>query len=360
MKPPALVDIYREQSTPPAEQLAPEPLSKEFSGTVEAALIEAPPLAAETIFRRSLLERLLLVCRRVGVKRFFIIAADNERTHFRASLGAFRAGSDVIFVGSSAEVLDHLPAETPCVAMRGNLVLSPFVLCEVIARQAECPGKVHAMQSTDDAHGGIVSAGTLSLLIDGRYVGAAAVAPIGRLPFALNEGRDDVREAERRLARDLRIESAWKDPPLARWIDRRLSWRISYRLARTQVTPNQVTFAGAVLGLLSAWLFAYPGYWPRLLAAALFLVWITLDGVDGELARLKLAESRSGARSRHRGRYPGDYRHLRLHPYGLLPGEWKPLLLVSGRYIARRLRSLPGRVLAGQRDGIRPEVDREG
>ncbi len=283
-------------SAPSPEQPDQKPLSKGFSENVEAAPIVAPPLAAETIFRRSLLERLLLVCRRVGVKRFFIIAADNERTHFRASLGAFRAGSDVIFVGSSAEVLDHLPAEAPCVAMRGNLVLSPFVLREVIARQAECPGKVHAMQSTGDGHGGAVMAGTLNLLTDGGCMGAVPVEPAGGLPFALNEGRCDVREAELRLARDLRIESAWKDPPLARWIDRRLSWRISYRLAHTMVTPNQVTLAGAAFGLLSAWLFACPGYWPRLLAAALFLAWITLDGVDGELARLKLAESRSGAR----------------------------------------------------------------
>jgi phosphatidylglycerophosphate synthase len=82
---------------------------------------------------------------------------------------------------------------------------------------------------------------------------------------------------------------------MARWLDRRLSWRISYRLAHTAVTPNQVTLFSTALGLLSALLFASPGYWPRVLAAVLFLVATTLDGVDGELARLKLAESRLGA-----------------------------------------------------------------
>jgi phosphatidylglycerophosphate synthase len=277
-----------------AEQPAREPLSDGVPG-VEAALIEAPPLAAEVIYKRPLLERLLLVCRRAGVKRFFIEAAETERARLRASLGSFEFSPDVAFVGSAAEVLDCLPAEAPCIAMRGNLVLSPFVLRAMIARQADLPGKVVAMQSTDATHGGIVAAGALNLLIGGGSAGAAPLAPVGGLPFALNGGREDRREAELRLARDLRLESAWKDSPLARWVDRRLSWRISYRLAHTPVTPNHVTLAGTALGFLSAWLFAFPGYWSRLLAAALLMVAITLDGVDGELARLKLAESRSGA-----------------------------------------------------------------
>lgn len=285
-------EAYR--ANPPPEQPAREPLSNEVPG-VEAALIEVPPLAAEPIYKRPLLERLLLVCRRAGVKRFFIEAAGADPARLRVSLGSFDLSPDVTFVGSAAEVLDHLPAEAPCVATRGNLVVSPFVLRDVIARQADLPGKVVAMQSTDDAHGGIVAVGPLSLLIGEGAAGATPLAPVAGLPFALSGGHEDRREAELRLARDLRIESAWKDSPLARWVDRRLSWRISYRLAHTPVTPNQVTLAGTALGLLSAWLFAFPGYWSRLTAAVLLMVAITLDGVDGELARLKLAESRSGA-----------------------------------------------------------------
>jgi phosphatidylglycerophosphate synthase len=83
---------------------------------------------------------------------------------------------------------------------------------------------------------------------------------------------------------------------MARWVDRHLSWRISYRLAHTRITPNQVTLSATALGLFSAWLFTFPGYWSRLTASVLLLVAATLDGVDGELARLKFAESRSGAR----------------------------------------------------------------
>ncbi len=286
---------YQSGCRPLPEQPALEPSCNEVCG-LEAALIEPPQLASESIFGRYLLERLVLVCRRAGVKRFFIEAADtSEHTRLRASLGSLQLCPDVTFVESPAEVLDYLPANVPCAAIRGNLVLSPAVLRELIAHQAECPGKVITMQSTDDVHAGIVAIGMLGLLIEGGYSGEAPVAPIGQLPFALNQGRDDVGEAELRLARELRLGSAWKDSPLARLVDRRLSWRITYRLAHTSVTPNQVTLAASALGLLSAWLFASPGYWSRLIASVILLVAITLDGVDGELARLKLAESRLGA-----------------------------------------------------------------
>jgi phosphatidylglycerophosphate synthase len=267
----------------------------ESTHPVEAALIYAPARAADLVFGRPLLERLLRACQRAGVQRSFIVATDAERAALRASLGTFRDNPGVSFVGSPAEVLEQLPAGALCVALRGDLVLAAMQVREVLASQAVRPGEVVALQSADEAHSGIIAAGPLERLITGDDTQVMRSGPTRQLPFALNGRPDDVREAELRLARELRHESAEKDAPLARWIDRRLSWRISYRLAHTAVTPNQVTLASTALGLLSACLFASPGYWPRVLGALLFLVSTTLDGVDGELARLTMAESRSGA-----------------------------------------------------------------
>ncbi len=114
------------------------------------------------------------------------------------------------------------------------------------------------------------------------------------LPFALNGRVEDRDEAEERLARSLKDETAHTDAPLARYIDRNLSWRISKRLARTSVSPNQVTLANTVVGLTSAWMFTSPSYWMRLLGSLLFLFSITVDGVDGELARLTMSETKFG------------------------------------------------------------------
>jgi phosphatidylglycerophosphate synthase len=262
------------------------------TSSVDTALIYAPQRAGDLIFGRPLLERLLHACRRAGVRRFFVEAADGGAA-VRVPLGSFHDSPDVTCVDSLARVLEHLPADARCLVLRGDLVVAASQLRRVLASQALRPGEVVTLESSNGAHSGTVVAGPLERLLNGDS--GTRIAPTGQLPFVLNERSEDVREAELRLARELRHESAEKDAPLARWLDRRLSWRISYRLAHTAVTPNQVTLLCTALGLLSALLFASPGYWPRVLAAALFLVTTTLDGVDGELARLKMAESRLGA-----------------------------------------------------------------
>jgi len=248
------------------------------------------------IFGRSLLERLMLICQRAGVKRFFIEAGDSGHGDLRASLGSFRDHPGVNFVGSFAQVLEQLPFDAPCIALKGNLVLAASQLRGLLASQAARPGEVVGVESTDAARGGSLTAGPLGRLVEGRGAPLSPLKASGQLPFALDGRPADVQEAEVRLARELRRESADKDALMARWVDRRLSWRISLRLARTAITPNQVTLANTALGLLSAWMFSLPAYWPRLIAALMFLVSVTFDGVDGELARLKMTESRFGAR----------------------------------------------------------------
>jgi phosphatidylglycerophosphate synthase len=263
---------------------------------VHAALIRAPARASELIFGRTLLERLLLVCERAGVRRFYIEAPESDRAIvMRESLGSFRAHPEVRLVGSLAEALDDEPAESLGVAFEGNLVLSPSHLRDLVARQSTRPGEIAVLRSADDGRAGLIVAGPVGRLVNGDHADAVPIPTIGGLPFALGRGPRDVREAELRLARDLRRESAPRDAPMARWLDRRLSWRISYSLAHTSITPNQVTLVSTALGLLGAVLLAFRGHEPRLVGASALLVSTTLDGVDGELARLKLAESRLGA-----------------------------------------------------------------
>jgi len=264
---------------------------------IETALISAPSRSDNRIFGRYLLERVILACQRAGVRRFFIEAPASRRSEVESSLGSFRSRSDVTLVDSFELSLDGIDPESPCISFAGNLVFSKLQLKRVLDNAAQSPNRVFRFLSSDADHGGEIAVGPMRRLLEQSGL---RNEPLRRstdeLPFALNGCPEDRDEAELRLARSLRHETAGTDALLARLLDRRLSWRISLRLARTRITPNQVTIANTCVGLTCALMFAIPGYGWRLLASILFLASTTIDGIDGELARLQMRETEWGGR----------------------------------------------------------------
>jgi phosphatidylglycerophosphate synthase len=77
----------------------------------------------------------------------------------------------------------------------------------------------------------------------------------------------------------------------AEFIDPPFENALTYHLSKTWVTPNMVTFAGALVAAVVAWLF-----WHGYFLAGAFLIFPVevLDGVDGKLARTKLEFSKLG------------------------------------------------------------------
>ncbi len=101
--------------------------------------------------------------------------------------------------------------------------------------------------------------------------------------------------AEAALCAQLRTASKGGDGPLAHWIDRRISLRISRWLVRhTQLRPNQITLIGTSVGLVAAILLSLGAYWAGIAGTLLFLCATIIDGCDGEVARLKFQESSFG------------------------------------------------------------------
>jgi phosphatidylglycerophosphate synthase len=300
-----------------------------LTALIETALICAPSRAHETIFGRPLLERLMIQCARAGVRRFIVEAPPAELATIRTALGSFGASPQVTIVDSidaAGAWRDGIDESAPGVALRGNLVMAQSQLRRALSSYAMNPGNELCFESADDDRGGMIRVGPLSHLMNGGVIGnglqgsasdgvatgragstngvssdrgiggpnGSTIPSIGYLPFALNGRPEDREEAELRLAKSVRNESLETDAVLARLIDRRLSWRLSYRLARTRVMPNQVTLANTALGFFCAALLATTSYWMRLIGAALFLAVVTLDGVDGELARLRMVETEAG------------------------------------------------------------------
>jgi len=233
---------------------------------IETALIAAPNRANNAIFGRPLLERLMIYCERAGVKRFVIAAPPAQHPELAGAMGRFKDRDTVSIVESFAEVLgrgnEHrasIDPSAPCVAFSGNLVFAKSHLAWIFAAHAANPERVHRAESTDRDRGGEIVTGPIGQILKSAGI-STTLAPIASslLPFALNGRPEDREEAELRLAQAVREESAHKDAPLARWIDRRISWRLSYWLAQTSITPNMVTVANTALGLGCAWMFAVP------------------------------------------------------------------------------------------------------
>lgn len=270
-------------------------------------MIAAPDRADNAVFGRPLLERLMINCERAGIKRFVVAAPRDRYPAVAHAMGRFKDSDNVLMVESVAEVLKNQAARelgigplSPCVSFSGNLVFAKSHLARILDAHAADPKAVHRASSTDHDRGGEIATGPIGAILKTGGISnptEVAAPAASLLPFALNGRPEDREEAELRLAKSVREESAHKDAPMARWVDRRISWRISYWLAsHTRATPNMVTVANTVFGLATAAMFAVPNYWVRLFAAIFFLISITIDGVDGELARLKMIESDFGGK----------------------------------------------------------------
>ena len=79
------------------------------------------------------------------------------------------------------------------------------------------------------------------------------------------------------------------------YINRRISTRITKRLIKTRITPNQITITSFTLSIIAAFLFSFGLYLYTVIAGILAQLSSILDGCDGEIARLKLIQSPYGA-----------------------------------------------------------------
>jgi phosphatidylglycerophosphate synthase len=141
---------------------------------------------------------------------------------------------------------------------------------------------------------GLTAGGAEALWAALRERGARTVSLDGALCVRITD-IGAVAAAESALCAHLRAASKDSDGPLAHWIDRRISLRMSRWLVRhTRLRPNQITFIGTGIGLLAALLLSIGNYWAGVAGTLLFLCATIIDGCDGEVARLKFQESSFG------------------------------------------------------------------
>lgn len=91
-----------------------------------------------------------------------------------------------------------------------------------------------------------------------------------------------------------RLRDKPNDGPVARYLNRPVSIRLSRYLSRLDVTPNEISVVSFLGSVIAAGLFAFGGYFALALGGVLAQFASILDGCDGEVARLKFQSSDFG------------------------------------------------------------------
>lgn len=282
------------------------------------------------------LDRLVLTALAAGVRRVLVLGPrpQADRALLRAS--SFEHGEIVVLLAGSAEETEELrgveAAGEPFFLLHSELVLDPRYLQRL--RDASKPGEPTLVVGSERAGShplsvGVRTAGEWIAAVDpgaatpwlgaGVLPAAAAIALCGGMERAATglralaaswaeQGRArvfmggpghasipgsalDLRAAEAALVRSAAKDS---DGFVARHLNRRISRAVSLKLLKTRVTPNVLTLGTLILAVLTAWVLAQGWSWSFVLGAFLYQLNSTLDGCDGEIARVKFLTSKFG------------------------------------------------------------------
>jgi len=85
------------------------------------------------------------------------------------------------------------------------------------------------------------------------------------------------------------------DGPVSKYLNRKLSLRITKYLVNTDITPNKISFFSFLMSLIASFNFFLGKYMYLFLGAILAQISSIIDGCDGEIARLKLQSTKFGA-----------------------------------------------------------------
>lgn len=117
---------------------------------------------------------------------------------------------------------------------------------------------------------------------------------IGSYKWVDVDNEEMYRKTEKLLLSNLKKVS---DGPVARYVNRPISAVITKWLVKTSLTPNAVSIFSFILSLAGAgFFFFYPGNYLALICGAVIVQLSSIfDGCDGEIARLKVEESKFGS-----------------------------------------------------------------
>ncbi|MBU7009660.1 MAG: NTP transferase domain-containing protein [Theionarchaea archaeon] len=148
-----------------------------------------------------------------------------------------------------------------------------------------CSPAVFEAIRTSLSHGEDTLTDGVKILCDKNKVRAADVTGVSWQDI---DTQENLRAAEEMLLKSLKKKT---DGLIAKAINRRFSLRISKYVSRFGINPNELSVFCFLLGVISGGLFAFQNF---ILGGVLAQAASVFDGVDGEIARLTMRESRYG------------------------------------------------------------------
>lgn len=256
--------------------------------------------------------RTVLTLQKEGIERVHLVVdPDDTRTGARVKADPrVRIPVEVVPAASRRAALERLSTTDPVLVAMAEVVVDPSLYRDLAAASL---GAALAVVPWSDA-------GPLGPLLASPRLGAAlvqhdAAASLDEALRALRAAGDIARcgvgpdvnvgsrwafradtPEGRKRAFDALFEACRKpvDGLVSRHLNRHVSIFISKRLVTTPVTPNMTSVATFFLAIAAAIAVARGSYGAMLLGAALFQANSILDGVDGELARVRFQHSKTG------------------------------------------------------------------
>jgi phosphatidylglycerophosphate synthase len=274
----------------------------------EIAIILAPDdKGLVTVFGIPAARRLILLALQLGLKEIHIIGRVKSLRPVLSDLVPLERFHPVDNPASLGQVVERLalPDQQRVLAMKANYIVDQGSLTQLI--EAGNHSGLYFMEAKENKAEGLYLTAPSSLVSIIQHLWSSSphfpipdeahpVVGMDGLPYVLERGEAQAKIAEDRLMKAQAAKTRKNDGFLARHLSRPISRFISGRLAHTPATPNQITMGGVIIGMTGAVFFSQPGYWHHLVGSLLFLLCIIVDGVDGEVARLKLQETPLGHR----------------------------------------------------------------
>ncbi len=247
--------------------------------------------------------RTAVVVPTAGGEHFLTPAIAGVSVEERLRRTARKADAGVFFwAGERKEGLERRLAEGRSIVLRPGFLPDASFLESLIAATAE-PGSyrvegepsVFVIQRGEEGHRTpwTSAPGRTFAELAAQVAGASEKGSVRAPAGALHDVRT---EPQRRDLENRLFRSVIKDTEgfMSRHFERKISIALSRRLVWTAITPNQMSLVSIAIGLVGALFMGIGGTSWQVSGALLFLAHSILDGCDGEIARVKLEQSRLG------------------------------------------------------------------